>query len=211
MSSLFAAWQQWLQGHAVITGAFLNISFLWWGRIGKILEFFAGLTIVAEIAGPARIRKAGASLRQLTSFHLGSLLARSTLRWFRLTWRYYHADEKLLPQDERELDDSLISIVAVLPSIAAAIIAARTVARLGAAWYWSLLSGVIVGGVFAATIVPIALVLLLLGISFSAVVVDVMVARPLAWVLDRDTADRWLKVLAAAMLIIGFHFDLLAG
>jgi len=40
---------------------------------------------------------------------------------------------------------------------------------------------------------------------------DVRFARPVAWVLDRNLPGRPLRWVGVALLVIGFHFDLLAS
>ena len=43
------------------------------------------------------------------------------------------------------------------------------------------------------------------------IVTDALLIEPIAWVLERPRFDRWLKILALLLLLIGFHFDFLAS
>jgi hypothetical protein len=66
--SLFEAWASWCAGNRVDGSVLWWFTILWWGRIGKGLELFAGLTIIAEIIGPEGLRAFGDSLRTQKSF-----------------------------------------------------------------------------------------------------------------------------------------------
>jgi hypothetical protein len=56
--------------------------------------------------------------------------------------------------------------------------------------------------------------ILVLGcVGFLALIgllLDVLLIEPVAWLLERDKLDRWIKLFAFILLITGFHFDFLA-
>ena len=56
---LFHAWQLWSQGRSVSTEPLWGHPVLWWARLGKILQFVAGLVVVFDLIGPERLRAVG--------------------------------------------------------------------------------------------------------------------------------------------------------
>jgi hypothetical protein len=53
-------WSSWWAGRSTQNLYVLGLSMLWWGRIGKYLQFLGGLTVVLDIVGPERLRSIGA-------------------------------------------------------------------------------------------------------------------------------------------------------
>jgi hypothetical protein len=52
------AWARWFDGDPSLRDASLwGLRVLWWGRIGKLAAFLAGLTLVLDIIGPERLRQ----------------------------------------------------------------------------------------------------------------------------------------------------------
>ncbi|MEU4667642.1 hypothetical protein AB0F91_06670 [Amycolatopsis sp. NPDC023774] len=63
MWDLLHAWREWLAGHDTAQLRVFGIAVLWWGRIGKTLEFLGGLTVVIDLLGRQRMETFHASLR----------------------------------------------------------------------------------------------------------------------------------------------------
>jgi hypothetical protein len=83
LGDLFHSWSQWLAfsgGERSLWGH--NVA--WWGRVGKVLELFAGLAVLAEIIGAERLRAFG----DATKHRLAVLTSRSFLEHLvlRPTW-----------------------------------------------------------------------------------------------------------------------------
>lgn len=55
----FSVWDAWWQGRPITDLRVGGLPIRWWGRIGKYLQFLAGLTIVLDLVGAARLRDAG--------------------------------------------------------------------------------------------------------------------------------------------------------
>lgn len=54
--SLFEAWWRWSEGDPTLRDANLwGLRVLWWGRLGKLAAFVAGLVLIIDIIGPDRI------------------------------------------------------------------------------------------------------------------------------------------------------------
>jgi hypothetical protein len=55
-----AVWRAWWSGRQTTTVTLYSVPMLWWGRVGKVLQFFAGLAVVFDLLGPKRLRAMGA-------------------------------------------------------------------------------------------------------------------------------------------------------
>jgi hypothetical protein len=53
--SYFTLWGRWLSGDSVQAAELLGITILCWGRIGKVLQFVSGLTVVLDLIGSQRL------------------------------------------------------------------------------------------------------------------------------------------------------------
>lgn len=49
------AWMAWWGGKTLIGTTLWGIPILWWGRIGKLMQFLGGLTVVLDLIGPERL------------------------------------------------------------------------------------------------------------------------------------------------------------
>ncbi|NJP35847.1 hypothetical protein [Micromonospora thermarum] len=57
------AWAAWFAGSA--TGRTLwSLPVPWWGRVGKVLQFVAGLAVILDLIGPSRLLAVGAYARR---------------------------------------------------------------------------------------------------------------------------------------------------
>ncbi len=61
---LWDLWSTWLNGHQVQDQVLWGASLLFWGRIGKVLEFVAGLVAVVDLLDPDKLRRHGAAARE---------------------------------------------------------------------------------------------------------------------------------------------------
>ncbi|WP_326834720.1 hypothetical protein VSH64_07290 [Amycolatopsis rhabdoformis] len=63
MWDLLHAWREWLAGHDTAQLRVFGVTVLWWGRLGKTLEFLGGLTVVLDLLGRQRMESVHAALR----------------------------------------------------------------------------------------------------------------------------------------------------
>ncbi|MFI5615445.1 hypothetical protein [Amycolatopsis sp. NPDC051903] len=63
MWDLLHAWREWLAGHDTAQLRVFGIAILWWGRLGKTLEFLGGLTVVIDLLGRTRMAAFHTTLR----------------------------------------------------------------------------------------------------------------------------------------------------
>jgi hypothetical protein len=77
MWDLLHAWREWLAGHDTTQLRVFGIVVLWWGRIGKTLEFLGGLTVVIDLLGRARMEQFHQTLRRRRARLLARLRRRA--------------------------------------------------------------------------------------------------------------------------------------
>jgi hypothetical protein len=44
-----------------------------------------------------------------------------------------------------------------------------------------------------------------------ALIIDLVVFKGLAWLLEGSEIENWIKIISLLLLLVGFHFDLLAS
>ena len=184
----FEAWAAWWQGptqHLVLWGH----SILFWGRLGKVVQFVAALAIVVEILGPQRLRSVGVALKSLFIFGVGP------------------ASQKR----DKALVNSIMVLVAAGSLAGGVLLGLRVTARTSSE------EGIENVAVLALVFIFFAAVGLFLGGMAAAVLIVQVIAflglfvSGAAWTLEQPNIDKVVKVISAALLIAGFHFDLLAS
>jgi hypothetical protein len=61
------------------------------------------------------------------------------------------------------------------------------------------------------TISPLITFTIITLVSLIGLIVDTLFIEPISWAMVRPSLDRWVKVLSVTLIIVGFHFDLLAS
>jgi hypothetical protein len=199
------AWERWASGsrdNVCLETWKLKLSLLWWGRIGKSVTFVASLFVVADIIGYERIKDFGDRLRTDVRSKFTSLA--ETLR---------------------ELKGPLIGLLTVL--LIAVYIGFYVYRKgwdaLGRAYVCGSESGAISSACsrqeqwdFFWQFVPfyigswmVAVAAVLLVYFILAIIIPKLLIEPLAGLLR--ILPRWVKVLNLLLIVVGFHFDLLAS
>ena len=192
--TLTEAWTLWLQGNHMPDAALLwGIKFLWWARIGKALQCIAGLTIVAEIIGPERIRAFGKSFNpKITVWQFFEFLVLLVRAIAELVWFALGAIRR-------------VALYTIIVAVLAFLGWRFEVPVLSAVERLALTTGMIVGLIALPTILTI------LGVLLGGSLLDVFVLSPVALILEHPALDRIVKIVALLLLIIGFHFDFLTS
>jgi len=176
------AWADWFTGREIDPQARLwFMSVLWWGRLGKIISFLGGATIILDLIGPDRLRSLGHDLA-------GEEMHRKRTRVARLFGGL-------------TIGVVLIAAVALaLPSLAIA-----SIVILGDTDSYRLFAPIAyifpVVGYFALAAAAAVSVLAVVWYGPTA----------LARTLTQPRPAQVLRYTGVACLILGFHFDLLAS
>ena len=52
---------------------------------------------------------------------------------------------------------------------------------------------------------------IIIGLTIVGTLFDVVIIDNLAWLLERPKVENWIRVISLILLLVGFHFDLLAS
>lgn len=216
---LIEAWRRWAQGDLDVKAVQLwGMSILWWGRIGKLTALAAALTIIAEIVGPKRLRAFGDSMHRMIEPNRCLGFVVDVLKWTKAWFVYgWSQDEGRKLDAEIEMDDSPVNMVCTVPiwlvligAWIGAIIAVSREYGFGLA----LTLGVVVGFVFASFVTLLTIPVMavsLSGVGLLLAAIDAVLIERIARLLEHKHLDKLIKLGSAVLLILGFHFDLLAS
>ena len=226
-------WSLWVSSNVSPNTPLWGVSLLWWGRIGKIIQFVGAALIIAEIIGAERLRSFGSSLhgkfslataklwwhdlQQFIHIHIYSLL----LPWF---WGTISPIARLFklkePANLRDFNLIEFSGEEHPMSFWLYIIYCYGLTALLMYWFWedlsasrwkTFLQGFLIFMLNFAIIGPIFTIIVIASFTILGLALDMLVIEPFAWVLDRPALDRLVKFVSLLLLIVGFHFDLLAS
>lgn len=148
----------WQAGKPVAGYDLWGLQLLWWGRIGKVISFVSGATIILDAIGAERLQQFG--------------------KWT--------ADQERVRQRLMFVGVPIVMVMQIQ------VLAGAGVDFLSSVWLYVL--GALITG--------------LIGVAIPALLVGIVRG------LGRLFASRWEPVvygLAAILLAVGFHFDILAS
>jgi hypothetical protein len=215
--NLLEAWSLWLSGDLSSNAVLLGISILWWGRLGKLMEFVGGATIIADIIGPEKIRRFGTSLHNAITPMLLMEFLRNSFQWYVVIFRHSlmkdYADEttaKRIASAEEELHHSKLSNLNYLICFVLTVIIVSSVELHPSPWIF-LVEATIIFFCLLVSISPTLTVVTIISITMAGLLFNSIVIKPLAWVLEHPALDRFTKFASLLLLLGGFHFELLSS
>lgn len=213
--SIVQAWALWLTGHLSPHLTLWGVSIFWWGRLGKMMQFVGAVTIIADIIGPEKIRRFGTALQSIiTPTNLIQFL-KNCFDWYTVVFRHTlmkdYVDESTTTTPEQEKLkhfrlDSLNYLVCFLLTIL--IVSLIQLPYTG--WVF-LVEFVLIFGCLLISVSPLVTVFSVLLLIFLGLMINSGLIKPLAWVLEHPSLDRFTKLISLLFLLIGFHFELLAS
>ena len=212
---LLHIWGEWLNGAVDQDDLLWGISVLWWGRIGKLMQFAAAWVLVIEIIGPERLRGWGSSLKEAVPLRFVYKLGADTRQWSR-AWLLYFI--RLFKTDDRR-QSQLFFQMWKFPTLgySAAGVGAATAALYFALNFgefpWYVLAFFSFGWFFLGlgVVAPLMILSLILILTSATYGVNALVIRPIAGALELPYLAKLAQVLSLSVLLIGFQFDLLAS
>lgn len=218
----FAAWSLWTEGLLGPDYVLWGVTVLWWSRIGKIISGISALTIILEIIGPERLRLFGKRLRTNINFRWA---ARKVIRLSRTVTKLFRYLGALIGSDDQRLDSSLSDLVEDSPImtifinvllIGWVILSIRLVDTFLYDSFWLMKLFIML---FTAAVLWLLSILILIALyalasllfTLGALAVNAFVLKPMVWVLERPDLSAKVRVISVALLIVGFHFDLLSS
>jgi hypothetical protein len=114
--SYWDALGRWWQGQSLAGMRVWGLEMLWWGRIGKILQFTGGLAAIIDVIGPERIVAWGLQLRERQVEPARRSFAQSwRARW--QTFQEYRSHELTTLVQLREPDDGEALLYTMYPEL----------------------------------------------------------------------------------------------
>ena len=218
----FDAWQRWLSGENVSSYYLWTFQIIWLGRIGKLVSFISALAVVAELIGAARLRRFGESLHGRFTAAQAMQIVREGFRpalefllSVKSTFGFRPKADDLAvstPKYRMLMDEffrTKIGLCALIAATITIIVVAYVVFRLYG-------FPAVVAFFFAFSfgyefILPFMVAIFVTLLMATFVCVDFLFIETTACVLERRSLDKLIKIGALLLLIIGFHFDLLAS
>lgn len=232
--SLMEAWKLWLSGNQVHDSLLWGVNILWWGRIGKLVQFAAALTIIAEIIGPERLRSFGNSMHATFTLKKAARHIRDSMDWVKAIWsswwqyllllkfifsnpRKVLRSPKSISIEYKKFKEAKFKIQAFNADNINFLICLILAGVILYFWWpplswWRVL--IVAFSVYVSlllTISPVITILFFLIFALLGLLVDSFLIEPVAWVIERKHIDKWIKVISMLLILIGFHFDLLSS
>ena len=81
------AWAEWISGNKLPDDTVICIVWCWkifiWARWGKVVQLISAMTIIADILGPAKLRKIGSKLGNIFSLSLAKSYILELFMWIK--------------------------------------------------------------------------------------------------------------------------------
>ncbi|HEY9621732.1 MAG TPA: hypothetical protein V6C78_15330 [Crinalium sp.] len=210
--SIFDAWAAWMSGHLSAHSTIWGVSIFWWGRIGKIMQVVGAGTIIADIIGPEKIRSFGASLQGAISPTVLTEFLKDCFEWYAVVFRHtfmkdYEDEPAVVKKRQSHLAIELLNYL-VCFLLTAVVIVSLKLQPTG--WNF-LVEAMIIFGCLLVSVSPLVTVLVMVAFTVFGLTVDAVFIKSLAWVLEHPALDQLTKIASLLLLLVGFHFELLAS
>jgi hypothetical protein len=213
--SLVDALQRWWSGKSTENLMVYGFSMVWWGRFGKILQLFGGLTVILDIVGPERVKAAADNLRKHSENLTGGLkrlreevpplliLLSAVGGVVLVTVGSFVVSRRLPERTERSWVDFVAGIAILVVQLLAALIVALLLGFL-------LFGGLLLLGRLAEAILR-GLAFLMLPKPNVRLRPGEVNTRSVTSTGGPENPGAHLKLIGFLLFLIGFHFDLLAS
>ena len=199
----------WLSDNLPADAILWGISIFWWERIGKVMQFLGGSTIIADIIGPEKIRQFGTSLQSTNSPKTLIQFLRRCFAWYvRIFRQTIMKDYTKDSGDQESIKFFQLNIlnyfICFLLTVFTVVIAELHIFN----WFF-LIEVIFIFGCLLVLIAPLVTVLTLVTIALLGLAVNSIFLQPLAHLLEHPSLDRLLKIASLLLLLLGFFGELL--
>jgi hypothetical protein len=210
--SIFDAWTLWFAGHLSPNLTLWGVTITWWGRIGKIMQVIGATTIVADIIGPEKIRRFGSSLNGAITSTVLTRFLKDCFEWYAVIFRYTlmkdYVDEPVV--DKKEPNQSKLDIFNYVVCFLLTSLVVLSIQMPEFGWVF-LIEVVIIFFCLLVSISPIITVLVIIMFALGGLTINFVFIKSLAWILEHPSLDQITKLTSLFLLLVGFHFELLAS
>ncbi|SCG47499.1 hypothetical protein GA0070609_1934 [Micromonospora echinaurantiaca] len=192
-----AAWSVWWDGRSASQEPLWGHTVMWWARVGKLLQFAAGLVVLLDLVGPERLRSAG---RRLSASYAEARRLATAMR----------------PEIKRTLPAAVRSAMAQV-----LLVANVGLAILVAAQWATVRQNPALLAPLAVSVVAFGVLLLIGGPAVQYGVrmpfiglfwlLATLILAPIAAVLDNANPGHLLRWLGVGFFVAGFTLDLLGS
>lgn len=210
--TLSETWKLWLSDNLPADAVLWGISIFWWERIGKVMQFLGGSTIIADIIGPEKIRYFGTSLENTIPYTTLIQFLRRCFDWYVVIFREtimkdYARDStnkeaKLRFSQLNILNYSICFLLTVLTVVLAELYISN--------WFF-LIEAVFIFGCLLVSVAPLCTVLAIVMVTLLGLAINSIFLQPLAYLLEHPSLDRLLKIASLLLLLLGFFLELLGS
>lgn len=205
--TILGAWDLWFQcrlpDHEVLWG----VTILWWGRYGKVAEFFGAALIVADIIGPEKLRSWGDGLHQFASL---SFVRKMFLDARTFVRDFLRGNTRTLADYVEVLSRHKTGIFSVVIGYLLVALGVYEIWLANLPW-WQFVLAAVISIILIFAISPLFGVVAVFTMGLFGLVIDKLIITPIARALMQPDLERAIKILSFLSLIVGFHFDLLAS
>jgi len=180
--SYWEAWSLWWAGQKVDGMLMWDVPFLWWGRVGMLMQFGGGLIAILDLIGSERLKSAADETREVSGYvraYLNPKASRATI-----------------PRRYEALTRHLVLIGALFTAVTSWLLL-----DLLRDWYPESISPL-------GAVAGIALVL---GLGYLLTQHAHLPVRALAWIFKLGRPGHPMRWVAFVFVLVGFHFDLLSS
>jgi hypothetical protein len=217
--TIIEALTTWLSGQSVSDKMLWGLQILWWGRLGKVLCFVSGATVIAEIMGPKRLADSGHSLQKLSGsireeFLFTYRLFKATLgilyHWFIGGDKYAEVSEgyeKLKAKLKAEHYSSFCFFNLINLTISSVLSVLSTI-YIGYIGPIAFIIVAIISVSFIGPLISFSLLSVIRGLFYFLARIIII---PFSNVLRKNNLSIIVKVISLVLLVVGFLLDLLAS
>lgn len=210
--SIFDAWTLWLSGRLSPNLTLWGVSIFWWGRFGKIMQVVGAVTIVADIVGPEKIRSLGNSLHSAITPTILMEFLNDCFEWYKVVFRHTfmkdYVDEA--PAAKKHSNQFKINILNYLTCFLLTILVIFAINPKESGWVL-FVEAAIIFFCLLVSLSPLVTVLFILAFIATGLMINAILIQSLAWFLEHPALDKLTKLASLLLLLIGFHFELLAS
>ncbi|MDP1715211.1 MAG: hypothetical protein Q8L41_10760 [Anaerolineales bacterium] len=206
-------WKLWFAGESTNQFYLWGLSILWWGRIGKVVGLLAGLVVISEIIGSGNLLRLSIELQTTIDIT-------TTVTALKNQWNSTISDMKgrdiISPFYGRLINFVFKANKYKTLKVSGFLLLIITIVYLISATTWLgyymllLVLSNFLGNFLWKIVVPILVLLYKLVIAIPVFAVDNFI-KNIAYLLAFLANDRKAKAFSVVLLILGFHFDLLAS
>ena len=202
--SYWDAWSFWWSGQKVDEMQMWGLSLLWWGRIGKLLQFIGGLIVIFDLIGSVKLNNAAEKV------------SRRAQRMRHSASRHFEGHDETHNERRQSRIDKIDRFLVNVLTIAILSIMAWIAVR-----HFNLIEILFRPSDERHPLdyllkIPaiIALIIAFLGaMSLSRVLISAahLPLLALAWLFDSNRPGHPARWIAFFVVVVGFHLDLLAS